>query len=301
MKPTIGIPQAMLHWEFDGALARFVQALGHEILMSPATHRSIFERGKRLVLDELCFPVKVFMGHVAWLRAKEVDRILIPVIVGHENNQVFPCHLRTRLADLAVTLGVCSRERLFSPSFRFDANGLTFSGFLELGHQLGADSDEIAAAVPTAAAPLTTSSHEDRRTPARLRIALLGHPYVVRDSWVNGGVASKLRCLGCQVIEEPGLGFCPQGTGLHFDLAARTLTLARQWDRNRSIDGIIFLLPFNCGPDGDIARHMIETTQTPMLTLVLDELQSDGGVLTRLEAFVDQLSVVRGMQGASVT
>jgi predicted nucleotide-binding protein (sugar kinase/HSP70/actin superfamily) len=53
---------------------------------------------------------------------------------------------------------------------------------------------------------------------------------------------------------------------------------------------MIFLLPFNCGPDGDIARHMAQTTCTPMMTLVLDELQSDGGMLTRLEAFVDLLS-----------
>jgi len=34
---------------------------------------------------------------------------------------------------------------------------------------------------------------------------------------------------------------------------------------------------------------MAETTAKPMLTLVLDELQSSAGLVTRLEAFVDLL------------
>jgi predicted nucleotide-binding protein (sugar kinase/HSP70/actin superfamily) len=65
--------------------------------------------------------------------------------------------------------------------------------------------------------------------------------------------------------------------------------LTRAFDRNDRIDGIVFLLPFNCGPDGDVARHLAQTTEKPLLTLVLDELQSSAGLVTRLEAFVDLL------------
>lgn len=297
----IGIPRSLLHLEFNGTLARYLQALDIPTMLSPATDRGIFRLGKRLVLDELCLPIKVFMGHMAWLAEQSVDRILIPVIVAHENNRVFPCHMRTRLADMAIALGVCTKERILSPAFRFTASGLARDGFDVLAHSLGVSAQESAAAL------LTASTREVKAVPTgthgsgNLTLAILGHRYVVEDSWINGFIIDKLRGLGCSVHTQclpAESGYCPDGTGLHFDLAARTLTMARIWDLDHSIDGIIFLLPFNCGPDGDIARHMVETTNKPIMTLVLDEHQSSAGMLTRLEAFVDLLAAESMAQGA---
>ena len=125
-----------------------------------------------------------------------------------------------------------------------------------------------------------------------LTLAVVGHPYVLDDAWANHGVIDRLKRLGCRVLREPcgrPTGYAPEGTGLHFSLAARTMTLAQTWDPSPEIDGIVFLLPFNCGPDGDIARHLTMTVDTPMITLVLDELQSPAGIITRLEAFIDLL------------
>lgn len=290
---SIGIPRSILHYEFDGAIANFLEQLEISVVLSPETNQSIFRDGKRLVLDELCFPIKVFMGHVATLAKTDVERILIPVLVGHESNQVFPCHMRTRLADIVVALGICGRDRVLSPSFRFDESGLTATGFNALGKALGFSQDEIDQALQ-AIVPLKQTSHPISCEDGGLTIAILGHPYVVEDPWVNGYIIPKLRTLGCNTQtacrQGAAVGYCPDGTGLHFDLAARTLTMARLWDSDSNVDGIVFLLPFNCGPDGDIARHMVQTTHTPMLTLVLDELQSGAGMLTRLEAFVDLLS-----------
>ena len=288
----IGIPRSILHYEFDGAIARFLERLDVRIVLSPATNGSIFQRGKRLVLDELCYPIKVYVGHVATLAQMDVDRILIPVLVGHENNRVFPCHPRTRLADIVSALGVCEKERILAPSFRFDAQGLSPQGFETLGETLGFTQHEVQKALvdlsPKSFKP-AASACGDRG----LTLAVLGHPYVVRDPWVNGYLIERLQGLGCRVLHEReslAFDYSPEGTGLHFDLAVRTMTMAKQWDRDSEVDGIVFLLPFNCGPDGDIARHLLQTTRTPILTLVLDELQSGAGVLTRLEAFVDLLS-----------
>ncbi len=297
----IGIPRSLLHIEFKGVLARYLQALGVSTMLSPATDRGIFQRGKRLVLDELCLPIKVFMGHVAWLAEQPVDRILIPVVVAHENNRVFPCHMRTRLADMATALGVCAKDRVLSPTFRFTAAGLSGDGFNALADMLDLPTQERAAALLAASAREDTPPCHEAHGSGSPTIALLGHRYVVEDAWINGSIVGKLRSLGCSIRTRclpAASDYCPGGTGLHFDLAARTLTMARTWDQDPTVDGIIFLLPFNCGPDGDIARHMIETTDKPVMTLVLDELQSSAGMLTRLEAFVDLLSAGHAIQGA---
>jgi len=295
----VGVARSILHYEFDGAIAGFLEALGADVVLSPPTNRDIFLAGKRLVIDELCFPIKVFVGHVAHLAAQGVDRIVVPVVVGHENDRVFPCHPRSRLADIVLALGLCDRSRLLTPAFRFDEAGLAAGGFRQLAASLGYPAHACAgalAAIRGVAEPQGAAAAEGRKT-----LGLVGHPYVVRDAWANSHLVARLERLGCRVLTEADaepIGYAPEGTGLHFDLATRTLTLARRWDRSPEVDGIVFLLPFNCGPDGDIARHLIETTAKPMLTLVLDELRSSVGLVTRLEAFVDLLerepAVARG-------
>jgi predicted nucleotide-binding protein (sugar kinase/HSP70/actin superfamily) len=287
----IGVPRSILHFEFGGAVERFLQTLGVEVLVSPHTNREIFSAGKRLVIDELCFPIKVFVGHVAHLAAQNVNRIVIPVIVGHENDRMFPCHPRSRLADIVCALGVCSRDRLLTPAFRFDCAGLTEDGFLELGRMLGFPEAASASALTQARRQASPEGCEQR--PGGPTIGVVGRPYVVEDAWMTNQLVERLTSLGCRIMTEGAdarIDYAPDGTGLHFALAARTVTLARTFDADPSVDGILFLLPFNCGPDGDIARHLNLTIDTPMLTLVLDELQSSAGLVTRLEAFVDLVS-----------
>ncbi len=283
----VGVARSVLHYEFDGAIARFLEALGTDVLLSPPTNRDIFLLGKRLVIDELCFPIKIFVGHVAHLVAQAVDRIVVPVVVGHEDGCVFPCHPRSRLADIVLALGLCDRSRLLTPVFRFDEAGLTADGFCQLGASLGYPADACAEAL---AASQGTTKLQDTTSDGRMTLALVGHPYVVWDAWANSHLVARLQRLGCRVLTEADtkpIGHVPEGTGLHFDLAAQTLALAQRWDQSPHVDGIIFLLPVNCGPGGDIVRYLVGTTAKPTLTLVLDELQSSVGLVTRLEAFVD--------------
>lgn len=288
----IGIARSILHYEFDGAIARFLEALGIDVVLSPPTNQEIFQAGKRVVIDELCFPIKIFVGHVAYLAERDVDRILVPVVVGHENNHVFPCHPRSRLADIVRALDVCDSKRLLAPAFRFDRDGLSAEGFRAIATELGASEracNEAREEVRRHIGDHPSSSEGAQDGPT---LGLVGHPYVVDDPWANNHVIRRLERLGCRVVTNPEtvqIGYAPEGTGLHFALAARTVTLARAFDRDPMIDGIVFLLPFNCGPDGDIARHLTETAAKPMLTLVLDELQSSAGMITRLEAFIDLL------------
>jgi len=299
----VGVPRSILHYEFDGAIARFLEALGIAVVLSPPTNREIFRAGKRVVIDELCFPIKIFVGHVAHLAALNVDRIVVPVVVGHENDCVFPCHPRSRLADIVRALGVCDEIRLLSPAFRFGADGPCAEGFHELARSLGFSEEESHRASPTLQArdPRPVFPNAPHPGPT---VGIVGRPYVVKDAWANNHLAQRLESLGCRVVTEDDvqpIGYSPEGTGLHFALAARTLALADVWDRAPEIDGIVFLLPFNCGPDGDIARHLQRTVDTPMLTLVLDELQSSAGMVTRLEAFVDLLTPAREPVGGRST
>jgi predicted nucleotide-binding protein (sugar kinase/HSP70/actin superfamily) len=59
---------------------------------------------------------------------------------------------------------------------------------------------------------------------------------------------------------------------------------------SQEYDGIIHVVPFTCLPEV-IAQNIMPSTkeQIPVLTLICDEQMGKGGMLTRLEAFVDLL------------
>ncbi len=286
----IGIPRSILHLEFDGAIERFLRRLGIDVALSPPTNAEIFQAGKRVVIDELCFPIKIFVGHVVHLANQAIDRILIPAVVGHVNHRAFPCHPRQRLPDIVRALGICDADRLLTPAFRYDRHGLTLNGFRSLAQALGASGAAASQALQT----LESERHDTGGcvNHDRLTVAIVGHPYVVEDPWANNHVIQRIERLGCRVvtrIDHRPTAYAPDNSGLHFSLAARTVALTQAFDQEETIDGIVFLLPFNCGPDGDIASHLARTTTKPFLTLVLDELQSSAGLVTRLEAFIDLL------------
>jgi predicted nucleotide-binding protein (sugar kinase/HSP70/actin superfamily) len=60
------------------------------------------------------------------------------------------------------------------------------------------------------------------------------------------------------------------------------------------VDGIVFVVTFPCGPDSLMAELcQRRTLGVPIVTLVLDELQGEAGLRTRLESFVDIIRAKR--------
>ena len=59
-------------------LDNFLKELGADLVISPPTNKLIIQRGLTYGVDEICFPVKVFLGHCHYLKDK-VDSLLCPV------------------------------------------------------------------------------------------------------------------------------------------------------------------------------------------------------------------------------
>ena len=60
--------------------------------------------------------------------------------------------------------------------------------------------------------------------------------------------------------------------------------------RSEEYDGIVHLAPFTCMPEAIAQNIMLSTREDmPVLTILCDEQMGRGGLLTRVEAFVDLL------------
>ncbi len=71
----------------------FFKSLNGEILISPNTNKEILDRGISTCVDEACLPVKVFHGHVDYLKDK-VDYLFIPKFISiYKMEYCCPKHL----------------------------------------------------------------------------------------------------------------------------------------------------------------------------------------------------------------
>jgi predicted nucleotide-binding protein (sugar kinase/HSP70/actin superfamily) len=131
-----------------------------------------------------------------------------------------------------------------------------------------------------------------------LSVAVIGHQYVIYDDYINHRFISRLQDMGARV-------FTPEMAAQEdLDFAMTKLVGKPHWSfevdiigagehyLEAKVDGIISVAVFGCGPDSmmiDIVRHRARECKIPFLHISLDEHTSDGGLVTRLEAFLDMV------------
>ena len=61
---NIGIPRALLYYQYFPMWKTFFEELGGKVVISPPTTKDIIASGASRVVADTCLPVKVFLGHV---------------------------------------------------------------------------------------------------------------------------------------------------------------------------------------------------------------------------------------------
>lgn len=311
---SIGVPRALFYYKYFPFINEFFAALGCEVIVSPKTNKAIIDNGLRLAVDESCLSLKLFLGHVNEL-VGQVDYLYVPMMESVVNDEAL-CTRFMALPDIVrntfegvriiepeivdnnfldlvrgetafITRNVIKKKSAFKRAVA--AQRFALEQFLDATGYF-----EILGIIDN-----NRSTREDKS--CDINIALLGHAYNVYDAFIGEIVANKLRAMnvGIKTLE-----MLPTE-----DAHAAALLLSRDmyWTYNkeiigaarlyidRGIDGIIFLTTFPCGPDALSLELAIRTlkNQVPILNLVFDELESDTGLDTRLETFVDMISLQR--------
>ncbi|TET80685.1 MAG: hypothetical protein E3J43_01855 [Candidatus Heimdallarchaeota archaeon] len=139
---------------------------------------------------------------------------------------------------------------------------------------------------------------EKRNKP--LKLALVSHPYVLNDKLSNLDIKENLSQKGVDIITSQQM---PRSTiedqmekldfNMYFNYEREILGTIMYFLENNTIDGILQLAVFSCGPDSIVlelaSRYSRRQPETPLLQLVIDELSSEVGFSTRIEAFIDMI------------
>jgi len=316
----VGIPRALSYYQYYPGWKAFFESLGVETVVSPQTNKAIFSAGNSRAVAETCLPVKIFFGHVIYL-ADKCDYMFIPALRSL-GDKAYYCSKFIGLPDMTRAL-IPECPPVLDPEIDLN-KGLRslHQAIYSLGRNFNADKGKIKKAIEHAeeahltyrrgmsdrgitpiqaldeGQPGEDKSYLEPDMSPGLRVAVIGHQYVIYDDHINHRLISRLRTMGVKVLtpemvkqETLDIALKRLGGTPHWSFEA-DIVGAGEYYLEAKVNGIISVAVFGCGPDSmmiEMVRHRASELRIPFLHLSLDEHTSDGGLLTRLEAFLDMV------------
>ncbi len=306
----VGIPRALLYYNFYPFWKTFLTELGAEVIVSPPTNRQILSDGVKYAVDEVCLPVKIFFGHVISLKDK-VDYLFIPRIASIEK-KFFICAKFWGLPDV-IRNSLEDIPPLLTTDVDLNRRSL-YRSMWQLGRRLGANFFNIHTAYRKARGiqEKFLQSRQQIRSPAEFlalledekikvnsannyKIGLIGHPYNIYDDYLNIDIAAKLEEMGASIVTPEMLSLTllyeetKRLSRKNYWTYGKDMLGAAHYLARGKVDGLIFLVSFNCGPDSlltELAIRKIED-KIPILLLIFDEERAEAGMMTRIESFME--------------
>ena len=320
----IGIPRALLYYQYYPMWQTFFEELGAEVVVSPPTTQAMLSAGSARVVADTCLPVKVFLGHVISL-VNRCDYIFIPAVRSIKS-QVYNCSKFLGLPDvtravvpesppiLEIDIDINKgRHVLYQAIYQlgrhFTGNPLRVRRAALAAWQAHLDYRELMSGrglTPPGAIAMISGTPEAEHqalpeppTATQATIALVGHPYLLYDEYINHRLIHRLERANCRVLTPEMLA--PEEA----EAAVARLVGRAYWTYEEEvvgagghylqsgIDGVIGIMTFGCGPDSlmmdTVRRQAARLRAIPFMSLTLEEHTAEAGVVTRLEAFTDML------------
>ncbi|MDK2932196.1 MAG: hypothetical protein PWP27_6 [Clostridiales bacterium] len=314
MAIKVGIPRALLYYEYYPMWRTFLEELKVEVVLSDKTTKPILNDGVRHCVDEACLPVKLFHGHVMNIKDK-VDYLFVPRLKSVAKSEYIcpkfcglPEMVKYSMSDLPPIIDSevnlrKSKSQLYQSFYRV---GKLFSNntyeIKKAYHNALKKQAEFINQVRQGKYPIEIIENQKIYANGKenLCIALIGHVYNIYDQYISMDILSKLCQQGIKVITPELLN------EEMIEYKANCLPKKMFWSFGKrlmgsilhlldmdNIDGIIYIMSFGCGIDAFVSdlceRKIRREKNLPFFLLTLDEHSGEAGVNTRLEAFIDMI------------
>ena len=318
----IGIPRALLYYQYYPMWKTFFERLGAEVVVSSPTTQVMLSQGSSRVVADTCLPVKVFVGHVLSL-VEKCDYIFIPA-VRSVKSKVYNCSKFLGLPDMSRAVVPESPPIL---DIEIDVNRgkrSLYQAIYQLGRHFTWDPFKIRRAaiaawqahlnylglmssrrltpppaIESISGALEVESEADSSQMTSASIAVIGHPYLLYDELINHRLIHRLERANNKVLTPEML------TMEELQSATARLVGRAYWTYEDEVvgagehylksgaNGVIGIMAFGCGPDSlmmdMVQRQAARLRTTPFMSLTVEEHTAEAGIVTRLEAFLDMI------------
>ncbi|MCF6465702.1 acyl-CoA dehydratase activase-related protein [Clostridium sp. Cult2] len=319
MKNKVGIPRGMLYYDYYLLWKEFFNNLDVEVVTSPKTNKDILNKGVHACVDEACLPVKVFHGHVEYLKDK-VDYIFIPKFISiYMREYCCPKHLGLpdmvkhsveglpHIIDTEINLRKSNnnlkKSILYTGKYFIKSSKKIHRAYNEAYNQFSKYTKLMSRGViPINAVGLyddLSFNIKGSKEIYKRQILLLGHSYNIYDEYINMNIASKLKkrkikVITAEMIEEISTRYYASKLSkrMFWTHGQKIVGAAFSLIERKIIDGIIYISAFGCGLDSvlmDLVERKAKEYKIPFTLLTIDEQTGEAGINTRIEAFLDML------------
>jgi len=292
---TIGIPKSFLYYRHNVLWTTYLEKLHCNIIYSKDTTKQTIDLGKTYSVDESCLSSKIYLGHVAELQNK-CDYILVPRISNYGKKEKV-CVKFNATYDLIhnafPTLKILDYN-IENTKYHIEAISL-----IKLGLKLNKNILKVILSYYQSKKreskyyKLQMKIQNKKLNSNKLKILIVSHPYNIYDKYIGYPIIKFLESMNIEIIYADKLDKKLAKT------YAKTLSPTLYWTYSKeligaieyykySVDGIIFLSTFPCGPDSLVNELMIrKLTDIPITNILIDEQTAEAGIQTRLESFID--------------
>jgi len=313
-RQRVGLLRATLNLEFLPFWTTFLRALGYDPVISGRSSSAMLQEHSCGLPNEVCLPIKCAGAHAKALLADgNVEKVLVPALLEcpphGEGDQSDTCFYTQELPDMLRASGKGTsggdadlHDHIVGARFSLGQGLLGLvEPALSLADALHRPLDQIASAL-TKAQAAQTRFQTARKELGSLALAakfdraavVLGRPYNTHDPFLNLSLARYLEQVGIPAIpwdllplDEVQLDERWESLPWHYSREQmRALELIRRDPRLFPI----IVSSYGCGPDGFTVKHAEEMLAgRPRLLLEFDEHRGEAGLVTRLEAFADEI------------
>ncbi len=309
----IGLPRALSYYEYAPLWRTFFEALGAEVIVSGLTTRATLQLATSRAAADLCLPAKVYVGHLLAL-VDRVDLLFVPSlrrpvpaathcakIIGLPDlaRSVLPDPSKLLEVDLDLDKGrLTLAQAVWAAGRPLTWNPIQIARAAEAAWETYQESRKKRTVLPGRRSSGRASSHGNEPADGPI-LGVVGHPYLLRDQYVNQALLRRLEGLGVHCLTPEAL---PQGAAAgavahhsgeaYWAYASSLLGAGLSFLEREVVDGLVAVIAFGCAPDSGLAPVLGQAARqagVPLLTLTLDEHSGEAGLVTRLEAFVDML------------
>lgn len=290
----LGIPRGLLYYKYYPFINTFFDEIGAEIIISPDTNKALLDQGVKYCVDDACLPIKVFHGHVAFIKDK-CDIVFIPRVMQLFKGE-FICPKFCGLPEM-IKNNINNMPRIIDIPIYAYSNEKLKKWALDCGSLITKNKNIIDRAFNNAIREQQALSFGINDTEYPIKVALVGHPYNIYDSFINMNLIKKLHKLGIGVITEEKIKsiYINESTAKLYKkpfwtFARNSYGFCTYLAEKGAVDGIIYISSFACGIDSIVIELIKERMENfPVLILKIDEMTGEAGFDTRLEAFFDML------------
>lgn len=292
-KIKIGIPRSLFYYYFKDIWESFFNEFNIDLIISPKTNKKIIENGIKYSTDEMCLSLKNYIGHVHYLLDK-CDYILIPRIDNY-NSSNQTCTNFLAIYDIVNNI---FDTKILNYNININNNETEEKGLISIVNKFGY-SKEYALKMYKKA-KIIANNKKDRLIKENIsklksnktKILFLGHPYNLYDNLIGKDIINYLEKNNIGIIYSDL--FHPEITntlskkispGLYFKYNKENIGCIPEVEDR--IDGIIFISTFPCGPDSLVNELVFRKLKKPYLNLIIDDIDGNAGMETRLESFID--------------